>query len=34
MRKFLNASNITLKSYKDTNDEIGKFIPLDEKDDE
>ena len=34
MRKFLNASNITLKSYKDTNDEIGKVIPLDEKDDE
>ena len=34
MKKFLNASNITLKSYKDTNDEIGKVIPLDEKDDE
>ena len=34
MRKFLNASNITLKSYKDTNDEIGKVIPFDEKDDE
>ena len=34
MRKFLNASNITLKSYKDTNDEIGKVIPLDENDDE
>jgi hypothetical protein len=34
MKKFLNASDITLKSYKDTNDEIGKVIPLDEKDDE
>ena len=34
MKKFLNASNITLKSYKDTNDEIGKVIPFDEKDDE
>lgn len=34
MKKFLNASNITLKSYKDINDEIGKVIPLDEKDDE
>ena len=34
MKKFLNASDITLKSYKDTNDEIGKVIPFDEKDDE
>lgn len=34
MKKFLNAIDITLKSYKDTNDEIGKVIPLDEKDDE
>jgi hypothetical protein len=34
MKKFLNASDITLKSYKDTNDEIGKIIPFDEKDDE
>lgn len=34
MKKFLNASDITLKSYKDTNDEIGKVIPLDENDDE
>lgn len=34
MKKFLNASDITLKSYKDTNDELGKVIPLDEKDDE
>ena len=34
MKKFLNAIDINLKSYKDTNDEIGKVIPLDEKDDE
>ena len=34
MKKFLNAKEITLKSYKDTNDEIGKVIPFDEKDDE
>ena len=28
MKKFLNASDITLKSYKDTNDEIGDLAKV------
>ncbi len=34
MKKFLNAQEISLKAYKDSNDEIGTVLPITEEDDE
>ena len=34
MKKFLNAKEISLKAYKDSNDEIGTVLPITEEDDE
>ena len=34
MKKFLNAKEITLKSYKDTNDEKGTDLPIAEGEEE
>lgn len=34
MKNFLNAKEISLKAYKDSNDEIGTVLPITEEDDE
>lgn len=34
MKNFLNAKEISLKAYKDSNDEIGTVLPIKEEDDE